>query len=509
MFAWRGGRRFEMMSGQRSIFVVLFLLATVSLFAQSVLPDSLVKSLPPGKQDDHYVDEVNAIATKHLRTDPASTRALATYALNLASKIKYPRGYARALTVIGNSYWYEGIYEFAQNYYLLAARQYQSISDSLGLGQAYNNIGEIYKKLNEPGKALEYLTRSVELIKKDSASRALILYNIGEIYIQMNDMHEARKFTEESMRIATAQHNTRVIAFNCWNFGDIKRKEKNYDASLHYYTEAEELWQKLGELRSLIQTYQGIAEIYREKGQYDESEKYLNRAIQLATQMKVADLQVTNYLRFFKLDSLRGNYSRALYFLSRHNSLKDSVYNLLKAEQIARLQTIYETERRDQENQQLRSDQQFKDAQLRSNRVTLIAISTGLLLAGILAWILYRQRKKIFVQKEAIEMQAVALLKLNEELQELNKNLEARITERTSQLTVQNQRLTEYTFINAHKLRAPVASILGLINLLHQVTPEEREAILGHLKTCGEQLDTIIREVSRNLEAAIVKEHLD
>jgi signal transduction histidine kinase len=98
------------------------------------------------------------------------------------------------------------------------------------------------------------------------------------------------------------------------------------------------------------------------------------------------------------------------------------------------------------------------------------------------------------------------ILKLNEELVELNRNLEGRIDQRTSQLTVQNQRLTEYTFINAHKLRAPVASILGLINLMQQVKPEEKDAILAHLKTCGEQLDTIIHEVSRNLEAAIVHE---
>jgi tetratricopeptide (TPR) repeat protein len=351
-----------------------------------------------------------------------------------------------------------------------------------------------------------YLLRSQDLKKRDTSSHALTLYNIGELYIRLDRIDDAKKYIDQSLTLAKKTHNQRVIAFDYWSLAAIQKREKDFDAALQYYFESQKIWTALGEIRSMIQTAQDIAEIYREQKRYDETEKYLQEAMRLATRIRVADLQVNNYLRFAQLDSIRGNYHRALFNLYRHNALKDSVYNLLKAEQIARLQTIYETETREQENQVLRSEKEFKDSQLSAQRITLTAISIGLVLAGTLAWFLYRQRKKITLQKEAIEMQAVALIKLNEELQELNRGLEDRINERTSQLTIQNQRLTEYTFINAHKLRAPVASILGLINLLQQVKPEEKEAILSHLKTCGEQLDRIIHEVSRNLEAAIVHE---
>jgi tetratricopeptide (TPR) repeat protein len=337
-------------------------------------------------------------------------------------------------------------------------------------------------------------------------SHALTLYNIGELYVRLGDIEKAMTYLNESMEIARQQDNKRVFAFNYWTLGSIAARRKDYDEAIAYYFKSEEIWKKAGELRSLIQTYQEIAELYRLQHKYDEAEKYLNEAMNLSGKIRVADLQVNNYLRISKLDSARGNYGRALYFLSRHNSLKDSVYNLLKVEQITRIQAIYETEAREGENKKLRADKELQDIQLRSQKLILIAISISLVLVGIFAWMLNRQRKKIQEHKEAIEVQAAALIALNNELQELNKTLEGRIIERTNQLTVQNQRLTDYTFVNAHKLRAPVASILGLLNLIPQVPEEEREILLKHLKTCGEQLDTTIHDLSHSLESAIVSE---
>lgn len=484
----------------------LLLAASLLQVSGQTLPDSLRQRFEGVVKDSAYVDKLNVLATSYLKINPEVTRQVAAHTLDAALKMKYVRGYARSLTVMGNSYWYEGIYEFAQNYYLLAARQYQSIQDSVGLGHTYNNIGEVYKKLGENEKALPYLLRSRDMTSKDSVNFPLTMYNIGELYLRIGKTDEARDYISKSFAAAKARNLTRVMAFDYWGMGALKKIERRYDEALQDYFKAEELWKSVGEVRSLVQTNQEISDIYKLQRKFPEAEKRLLDAMKMTSEVNVADLQVTTYQRLSSLFAQQGKHERALYFLNRHNSLKDSVYNLLKAEQIARLQTIYETETREKENQQLRTEGEIRNSELRTQRITLIAISVFLGFAGIVAWFLYQQRRRIAFQKDAIEMQAVALLKLNEELQQLNRNLEERISERTSQLTVQNQRLTEYTFINAHKLRAPVASILGLINLVHQVSPTERDAILGHLKTCGEQLDSIIREVSRNLEAAIVNE---
>ena len=186
------------------------------------------------------------------------------------------------------------------------------------------------------------------------------------------------------------------------------------------------------------------------------------------------------------------------------DALHDSVQNLLVA---------------DHENQQLRSETKLKEAELESRDLLIAAVSGSLLITGILAVILFRQRKEILranknlqikneeisFQKNAIESQAEALLILNDELLDLNKTLAGRIDERTKQIFHQDKKLAEYTFMNSHKLRAPLASILGLINLFPHARPAEQKIILNYLKTCAEQLDSTVRAINHSLENSIVE----
>lgn len=488
-----------------------------SVQGQTLLPDSIQQKVVSLPKDSSYINYLNQLATNYLKESPLLSRKIATHLTELAPEINYTRGYARSLTIIGNSYWAEGVYEFAQNYYLLAARQYETINDSIGLGQTYNNLGEVYKRTGDYKKSLEYLNYSLILKKNDFATRAITLYNVAELYIALNDLQQASRYIDESLSIAIQQNDKRVIAYDYKGLGLIKFKQGQYESSLDYLVRSEKLWKELREIRALIQTYHDLADVYATLKLYDRSERYLKIASEMAELVKAPDLLVTNYRKLAQLDSVRGDFKQSLYHIHRYNKLRDSVYNLNKSQQMARLQAVYESETRERENQKLRAEKRFGESQLRLQNQIIYGISIGLFLTLIMAWILYKQRQRILTtnnilhdkneeintQKLAIEMQATALVKLNEELQELNKNLEARIQERTSQLILQNQKLTEYTFINAHKLRAPVSSILGLINLMEHTASDDHEAIREHLKTCSEQLDLITRQISRSLESGI------
>lgn len=105
-----------------------------------------------------------------------------------------------------------------------------------------------------------------------------------------------------------------------------------------------------------------------------------------------------------------------------------------------------------------------------------------------------KARLALKASNEEIQAQA-------EEIKVINDNLELLVKERTDELEKKNIALEEYAFINAHKLRSPVASILGLIHLLHKIDLNDDAAhVLRHLKDSAEKLDAIVNSITKAIE---------
>ncbi|WP_375577685.1 hypothetical protein ABWH96_11565 [Marivirga tractuosa] len=125
-----------------------------------------------------------------------------------------------------------------------------------------------------------------------------------------------------------------------------------------------------------------------------------------------------------------------------------------------------------------------------------------------IAYISYRFSKnvqiinqKVINQQKEIITQSEELQALNESLKSLNNHLEDKVMERTNELQLKNEKLAEYTFINGHQLRAPVATMLGLCNLLDYADElREKEEIINKVKDEVKILDITIKEIRLKLE---------
>ena len=140
-------------------------------------------------------------------------------------------------------------------------------------------------------------------------------------------------------------------------------------------------------------------------------------------------------------------------------------------------------------------------------------LNGGLLLAasGAFMVILINARYNLTVREIKTRLalaDSVSVLQSQaEEIKSINENLERLVLDRTSELEAKNKAIKEYTFITAHKLRAPVASVLGLISIFRsfEIKEEAKEAI-EHLESSANMLDSIVQSMVRAIEKGDTKE---
>jgi signal transduction histidine kinase len=106
--------------------------------------------------------------------------------------------------------------------------------------------------------------------------------------------------------------------------------------------------------------------------------------------------------------------------------------------------------------------------------------------------------------QEVIEAQNLDLKKYSEDLEhEIEKRAED-LLKSNKELVEQNQQLEQFAFIASHNLRAPVARIQGLANIidstLHQPDEHEKKFILKKIVESSRELDSVIYDLSRILE---------
>ena len=139
--------------------------------------------------------------------------------------------------------------------------------------------------------------------------------------------------------------------------------------------------------------------------------------------------------------------------------------------------------------------------------INLFFIKGGLLLVAVAIFmiVLIRTRYDLFIKeikaRLALEASNEAIRIQAEQIKTINENLEKLVQERTAELVKKNQALEEYAFINAHKLRAPVASILGLVSIFRSLPlDEEGKNVVGHLELSTQKLDSIVNSITKAIE---------
>ncbi|MBI3220961.1 MAG: hypothetical protein HYZ44_15710 [Bacteroidetes bacterium] len=121
---------------------------------------------------------------------------------------------------------------------------------------------------------------------------------------------------------------------------------------------------------------------------------------------------------------------------------------------------------------------------------------------------LTQSQEELSLKRNIVERQNLALINAgkiieqkNQELVNKNDELEIEIEKRTKELLEYTQQLEQFAFISSHNLRAPIARILGLGNLLelsHNAADEAQ--IKKNLIVSAQELDRVVKDLNTILE---------
>ncbi|MDF2453474.1 MAG: proteinputative transcriptional regulator, partial [Bacteroidota bacterium] len=91
-------------------------------------------------------------------------------------------------------------------------------------------------------------------------------------------------------------------------------------------------------------------------------------------------------------------------------------------------------------------------------------------------------------------------LKVAERTEQIRKH-EVLLTRNLSEIEDQNRKLKEIAWIQSHKFRAPLARILGLLNVYKMTDDyDDRENLIANVEKSALELDHVIHEITRHSE---------
>lgn len=115
------------------------------------------------------------------------------------------------------------------------------------------------------------------------------------------------------------------------------------------------------------------------------------------------------------------------------------------------------------------------------------------------------------VLKSSYDRMHQDLLNANGELHEkadnlnsLNSDLEKIVNERTAKIQIQNEKLIKYSYSNAHHVRGPVATLLGLASIYKLDPSLGSDYIIEKMVDQAKEIDLVIRQINIELDSGNV-----
>jgi two-component system, NtrC family, sensor kinase len=355
--------------------------------------DSLERLLATIGDDTAKVNLLGSLSYYFAFNQADKSVACGQRGVQLSRQLGYRKGIAYCSQSLAWGLWGVGNYSYALQVALNVLQLYEELKDKQQIAQTHYLLANIYRDFGDYKRALVDVQIGVKMFETLNASDIIGNAITGSIYDLQNRLDSASYYVRRAVDL------DRKINQGKWGWlyylqGNIHRKMKQYDSAMYYYRTA----LPLVENKDIVETYNGIAILYKETGKIDSSIFYATEVLQkwrnVSYQrgiLQAANILTDSYKKINQRDS-------TIKYLELSKTLNDSLFNQTNERDIQNMAF----------NEQLRQDEILRERQQNRNRLTMYALVTAgivFLFIALLLWRNNRHRKKAYalLQKQKHE----------------------------------------------------------------------------------------------------------
>ena len=258
-----------------------------------------------------------------------------------------------------------------------------------------NNIGTTYERTEQYDLAIEAYKKSLLLSKKVKNERveANAYVNLGAAFLRDEEYDSAEYYQELALKLQSKRGNKSDMSETLRNLAELAFVREDYPTARDRYERAIELMTELGGGRAGPVSALGIT--YAHLGDFVQAKKYLTDALEIAEDQSDSWEKSEALLRLSRVYEMQNDLRKSLDYYQQHITLKDSLFDLEKSNQLFELQTLYDTERKNNEIENLAANNKIQTLQLsQSQQERNLFVGLTVLALILVSFLVYNQRQK-------------------------------------------------------------------------------------------------------------------
>ena len=311
--------------------------------------------------------------------------------------------------LIGEIQMLRGNYSIALEETLKALKYFEQNGDRIRAGDALKQLGAIEYELNNQVTALDYSEKAFAVYKEfdDKYYQAEAAIQAGKAMLELERQPDAIGRLQSAIQLTETINASNLKAQALAVLGEVYLEQGRYKNAETTLKESLKLHQDLGYFKDVSNVLILLARVKRTANHPEQALIYLERALEIALDIVAKPNMSEAYLELSRIYEDLNRPEKALNYHKNHMSIKDSIFDLKKSQQIEELRTLYESEKNELEIAQQKNEIALLEQRQRTSSLQQALLISGLLatllLSGLLFYGIRQKMKRNRLEKEKVD----------------------------------------------------------------------------------------------------------